>query len=164
MQYWHRRLQRSVTETRRFRRGLPHVSETATGRILSFAADPQVEVPSKCADLLRRPPRLRQLVFDERQWVLPQRGFVALRRRPGLQIPDHGREIPSLFQPEDRRPLLGERELERSISPLDEIPLRRPVGPHDLVVVTVDDSLDLWRDMKPVVAPDGDHAAGDENA
>src|SRR5713226_8526069 len=110
MQYWHRRLQRSVTETRRFRRGLPLVSETATGRILSFAADPQVEVPSKWTDLFRRSPRFGQLAFDELQRIPADRGFVALRRRPGLEIPDHGGKIPSLFQPEGRRPLLGERE------------------------------------------------------
>src|SRR3989442_12686145 len=51
MQYWHRKLQRSVTDSRRFRSGRPSVSRAVIASIL----------PQRLENVLERAPRARVL-------------------------------------------------------------------------------------------------------
>src|SRR5206468_5451531 len=98
MQYWHRRLHRSVTDRRRLRSGRPHWSRlTRRFYPLGLAAHAQIQVPAEGAGALGRTPGRLQVAPDEPQRVAAEGRLVALRGRPGLQITDHGRQVPEFL-------------------------------------------------------------------
>src|SRR5262249_9420934 len=108
MQYWHRRLHRSVTESRRFFSGRWNVSSRGTAQLYrrgpaSLAAGPDREVPPKGADGFGRAPGLFEVLRDQQDRVPSEGGPVTLRRGPCSQVTDDRSQVPPLLQGQGRQ-------------------------------------------------------------
>src|SRR6478736_5484858 len=163
MQYWQRRLHRSVTEIRRLRSGRPKASESAIPWILSVlqAGLPgaQVQVPDERPATLRVSPGPREVCGHDGHGIFPDSPEIRADRGPGPQVPHHLVERPVLDHLKSGNRDLDEREIQESVATLDDLPLGRPVGTHDLAVEAADHPVHGLVEVKEVVAPDREDAA-----
>ncbi len=101
-----------------------------------------------------------QVDSDERDRIVSILLSIALCRRPGAEVAQQVFEIPRMDHLKLRRREFVKGKRQTSIPILDDAALGRPVGPHDVGIIAVNDRVDLGRDVVQLITPNRDDATG----